>query len=270
MRTLVAIPVFNERTYVTRVLERVRRYAPDDLLVIDDGSTDDTPLLVARQPVEVIRHAENRGYGQCMIDAIRWAQCYQLDWLITMDCDEQHEPESLPDFYAAMRQGDADIISGSRYLRCDETDDCPPSDRRKINDRITRLANEVLGLKLTDGFCGFKAYRVEAIIKLKLNERGYAFPLQFWVQAAAHDLRVREVPIRLIYNDPNRSFGAKLDDAEHRLAHYLDVFDGELRKFPQRYGSVCVKCVVQGVSYGTEVGQSRHGVTASTVAPRRR
>lgn len=234
-RTLVAIPVYNEAKYVTSVLTRVREFA-NDILVIDDGSTDDTPMLLARQPVDVIRHAENRGYGRSLRDAFRWAGCYRYDWVITMDCDEQHEPASLPDFYEAIARDEADIISGSRYLGCERCGDPPPQDRRAINQRITALINERLGLSITDSFCGFKAYRVSAISKLRLDEAGYAFPLQFWVQAVAHDLRISEVPIRLIYNDPNRSFGGPLDDADHRLRHYLDVFEAELAKFPQRFG----------------------------------
>jgi glycosyltransferase involved in cell wall biosynthesis len=233
-RTLVAIPVYNEEKYVTRVLTRVRQFA-DDILVIDDGSTDATPMLLAQQPVDVIRHAYNRGYGRSLRDAFRWANCYKYDWVVTMDCDEQHEPASLPDFYEAIARDDADIVSGSRYLGCERCGDPPPQDRRAINAQITTLVNDRLGMSITDAFCGFKAYRVSAIRKLDLTETGYAFPLQFWVQCAAHDLRISEVPIRLIYNDPNRSFGGPLDNAEHRLRHYLDVFERELAKFPERF-----------------------------------
>ncbi len=236
MKVLVAIPVFNEQKHVTRVLSEVRRFA-DDVLVIDDGSTDDTPLLLAKLPVEVIRHSRNRGYGRSMRDAFRWASCYQYDWLITMDCDEQHEPESLPDFVAAARKDDADIISGTRYASQDQLPaaDLPPADRRRINAEITAMINNRLGLNLTDSFCGFKAYRVSSLGKLKLDEPGYAFPLQFWVQAAANDLRIVEQPISLIYNDPNRSFGGILDNPELRLRHYQHVFEKEIARFPERF-----------------------------------
>ncbi len=236
MKTLLAIPVFNEEKYVDHVLDEVRHYV-DEILVVDDGSTDQTPLLLARQPVEVIRHARNRGYGQSMIDAFRWAmcQCYAYDWLITMDCDEQHEPAALTDFFAAIERDDADVISGSRYLSEDLAADRPPQDRRTINAEITGLINDRLGLRITDAFCGFKAYRVCSLRKLTLNERGYAMPMQFWVQAVANDLRIREIPVRLIYNDPNRSFGGPLDDAEHRRRHYLQVFEDEIARFPDRF-----------------------------------
>lgn len=236
MKMLLAIPVFNEEKYVTHVLDEVRRYV-DEVLVIDDGSTDETPLLLAQRPVEVVRHAQNRGYGQSMIDAFRWAscQCNAYDWLITMDCDEQHEPAALPDFFKAIQADDADVISGSRYLCDDLAVDLPPQDRRAINKLMTGEINQRLGLKLTDSFCGFKAYRVCSLRKLTLNERGYAFPMQFWVQAAVQELRIREIPVRLIYNDPNRSFGGPLNDPVQRRAHYRQVFEDEVAKFPERF-----------------------------------
>jgi len=230
-KNLVAIPVYNEQKYVARVIEKITEYA-DQVLVIDDGSTDYTPMLLAMQPVDVVRNRENRGYGTALRIAFRWAQMYGYDWVITMDCDEQHEPESLPEFFKAIQDNDADVISGSRYICAEQCGDPPPLDRRKINQSITHWVNAGLGFSITDAFCGFKAYRVSALDKMDLTEDGYAIPLQQWVQFAAHDLRVREVPIRLIYNDPGRSFGGPLDDASHRLAHYREVFERELSLHP--------------------------------------
>lgn len=98
MRLLVAIPVFNERKYVDQVLNKVRRFA-SDILVVDDGSTDGTAeLLAARADIQLRRHATNSGYGSSLIDAFNFADSHGYDWVITMDCDEQHEPEMIPAF----------------------------------------------------------------------------------------------------------------------------------------------------------------------------
>ncbi len=241
-RVLVGVPVYNEQAHIAKVLAELRRYA-DDVLVIDDGSTDETPLLLARQPVEVIRHAENRGYGRSMQDMLRWARFDGFDWLITMDCDEQHEPASIPDFIEAIVRDTADIISGSRYLRSGNdgtiNDDSPPADRRLINATITEELNRCLGLALTDAFCGFKAYRVEACERLSLDVDGYEFPMQFWVQAAAQGLRIEELPVRLIYNDPTRSFGGPLDDARTRLDHYRRTMHNELERCATQLCAAC-------------------------------
>jgi dolichol-phosphate mannosyltransferase len=229
VRLLVAIPVFNELQYVQHVLEKVRRFHRE-ILVIDDGSTDGTAeMLAGRSDIRLVRHAVNRGYGQSVIDAFTYADAHGYDWVITMDCDEQHEPESIPDFVRTIEQDRWDIISGSRYLRSRQDDDLPPGDRRTINATITSLVNNALNLNITDAFCGFKAHRVSAMMPLKLDEPGYAFPLQLWPRAALAGLRITEVPVRLIYKDPNRHFGGLLDDAAVRLAHYLDVFNRELK-----------------------------------------
>ncbi len=228
MRFLVAIPVYNERRYVPGVLAAVRQYA-DNILVIDDGSTDGTAELLRHEPdLHVLTHPENRGYGQSLIDAFAFADARGFDWVITLDCDEQHEPAQIPQFVQCAACGGADIISGSRYLANQPDDEAPPPERRQINEAITRLIAQTLGLRLTDSFCGFKAYRVAALRRLRLDEPGYAFPLQFWVQCARVGLRIRELPVRRIYRDRSRTFGGTLDDPAARLQHYLTVFVREL------------------------------------------
>src|ERR1700740_2856950 len=99
-----------------------------------------------------------------------------------MDCDGQPEPERIPVLLEAIH--DADIVSGSRYLRDFRQQTLPtPADRREINQIITAELNEELGLNLTDAFCGFKAYRREALEQLHVSETGWGMPLQLWVQA---------------------------------------------------------------------------------------
>ncbi len=230
MTFLIAIPVFNEETYLHGVLNEVARFG-HDILVIDDGSTDATArILRERRDIAVITHPENRGYGQSMIDAFDYAARRGYDWLITIDCDDQHEPAFIPRFIERAMVGDVDIVSGSRYQRDFSGNTEAPGDRRRINKRITCLLNQTLGYDLTDAFCGFKAYRVAPLSRLRLTVPGYAFPLQFWVQAHHHGLRICELPVTLIYNDPNRYFGGILDDPEARLQHYLDVFHTELKQ----------------------------------------
>ena len=228
MRLLIAIPVHNELKYVNQVLDKVLRFH-GEALAVDDGSTDGTgKLLKKRKDIQLIRHAVNRGYGQSLIDAFKYADARGYDWVITMDCDEQHEPEKIPDFIRQIETDQWDIISGSRYLEPRADDDLPPGDRRMVNGTVTATLNDLFGWKLTDAFCGFKAHRLSAMRKLCLDEPGYAFPMQLWPQAWRAGLRITELPVRLIYNDPNRTFGGILDETAIRLKHYLDVLAREL------------------------------------------
>ncbi len=237
MRTLIAIPVYNEQKYVRRVLDRVLRHA-ENVLVVDDGSTDETPRLLSEFPIDQIRHRGNRGYGRSLVDAFRWSIVEGYDWLITMDCDEQHEPAAIPGFIDAAAADDCDIISGSRYFSENVEASSAPGDRRKINQTITAELNcrlsSAIGCTLTDAFCGFKAYRVQSLREMALTETGYAFPMQFWVQAAAARMRVKELPVKLIYNDPNRSFGGNLDNPDTRLNHYREVLHSEILRQRER------------------------------------
>lgn len=225
-RALTALPVYNEAAHVTAVLDEVRRYSPE-ILVVDDGSTDGTSeLLAGIDGIHAVRHPKNRGYGAALQTAFDFARQGGYEILVTIDCDGQHAPQRIPRFVAAA--ADADIVSGSRYLKQYKGDTPAPEDRRRINRRVTEELNRGLGLNLTDAFCGFKAYRVEALSRLKLTEPGYAMPLELWVQAAWLGLRVLELPVPLIYLDEKRSFGGALDDADRRLRYYCDVIERSL------------------------------------------
>jgi len=223
MKVLTAIPVYNEERYVETVLHEVRRYA-GDLLVVNDGSTDGTGAILGRLTasgfpgLSIVTHPRNRGYGAALVSAFDEAVRRQADVLITMDCDGQHEPARIPVLLEAVH--DADIVSGSRYLRDFRQDTLPPSDRHSINRQITAELNQRFGLRLTDAFCGFKAYRVEVLPRLRITEAGWGMPLQLWVQAARLCLRIKEVAVPRVYLDPNRAFGGVLNDAEERLAYY--------------------------------------------------
>ncbi|GAB4385485.1 MAG: glycosyltransferase family 2 protein [Phycisphaerales bacterium] len=251
MRSLVVIPVFNEVGTVERVLRRVRAFA-HDVVVIDDASTDGTSEVLARlAPVLQIRtiiRERNAGYGRAMQDAFRLGAEGGYDWVITMDCDEQHEPDWIPRFLCEARNGRFDVISGSRYLCVDDAKGSPPEDRKSINLRITTEINDRLGLSLTDAFCGFKAYRVPAVAELELTEDGYAFPMQFWVEAVAAGLRIGEIPVRLIYTSADRSFGGGLDDPNVRYAHYRRVLHCAIRRRASQLpesaldGLMCTPC----------------------------
>ncbi len=221
MRYLTAIPVYNEAKHLHGVLNATRRYSPE-ILVINDGSTDETTQLLAHETdLHRIDHPQNRGYGAAIISAFEYTLTHDYDVLVTMDCDGQHEPGRIPVLLEAIH--DCAIVSGSRYLRDFRQDTPPPTDRRFINATITREINARYGFDLTDAFCGFKAYRRDALAKLRVTEQGWGMPLQLWVQAARQGLRVKEIGVPRLYLDPNRAFGGVLNDPEQRLAYYRSI-----------------------------------------------
>jgi len=223
---LAALPVYNEVNFVDQILDEVIKFTPD-VLVVDDGSSDGTSdVLSRRDDIVSIRHPQNRGYGAALQTAFEYAVEEGFDGVVTLDCDGQHQPQRIPRFIEAAAH--ADIVSGSRYLKQFDGDDAPPPERLFINRRISQDLNRRLGLNLTDAFCGFKAYRTEALRRLRITDDGYAMPLQLWVEAAAAGLRIIEIPVPLIYLDLERSFGGSLDHAETRLRYYNRVIDQAL------------------------------------------
>ncbi|HWB00908.1 MAG TPA: glycosyltransferase family 2 protein [Pirellulales bacterium] len=225
-RFLTALPVYNEVKHVAAVLAEVRRFSPE-ILVVDDGSSDGSgPLLDTIDGIHLVHHPQNRGYGAALLTAFDYAVQHRYDVLVTIDCDGQHQPCRIPQFVEACQ--DVDIVSGSRYLQQFAGDSRPPEARRKINEQITAEINQRLGLHLTDAFCGFKAYRVEVLPKLKTIDTGYAMPLELWVRASHAGLRIVELPVPLIYLPEERSFGGSLDDAQTRLNYYRVVIDRSL------------------------------------------
>ncbi len=220
-KALIAIPVYNEANHAREVLAAVQKYGYD-ILVIDDGSTDNTPEILGSIPnLRIVRHDKNRGYGAALVSAFRYFLDHDYDALVTMDCDGQHEPKRIPLLLEAIDQ--ADIVSGSRYLRDFNQNNLAPEDRRYVNAVITQELNESLGLNLTDSFCGFKVYRRSIVEKLHITETGWGMPLQLWVQAARLGAKILEVGVPRLYLDPNRAFGGVLNDTQSRLEYYRKV-----------------------------------------------
>lgn len=226
-RSAVVLPVYNEADTVSAVLDAVRDVFCGQVVVVDDGSTDGTSsLLAGRSDISVVTHDTNLGYGRSLIDGFDMALAMGADAVVTMDCDGQHEPAHIPEFLAALDE--CAIASGSRYLPESRVVGTAPPERQDVNRRITEVINSATGWSITDAFCGFKAYRAEALSRLHLAEPGYAMPLELWARAYQAGLCVVERPVERIYFDGDRSFGEDLDDPDRRLRYYLRVWEQAL------------------------------------------
>lgn len=233
---LVVIPLFNELETIVGVLQELALHYAGKVLIVDDGSSDGSVAAVRRaaehgdlrELPEIVSHPQNRGYGASLISGFSYAARHGHDTIVSMDCDRQHQPCMVPRFIE--KSSEADVISGSRYLPESKVCGAAPKDRPRINQHITKRVNEITSYGITDAFCGFKAFRTDAVSKLKLDEVGYAFPVQFWIQAWCTGLSVIEIPVDRIYFNVGRSFGGNLDNPEARLAYYETVLARELNE----------------------------------------
>jgi dolichol-phosphate mannosyltransferase len=229
MNTLIALPAFNEKKDIGFIISQIKKYDLD-ILVIDDGSTDGTQEQLSKiDNINTIVHEDNLGYGYTINDAFEYGISNNYDNIITMDCDGQHTPDEVQVFLTQI--SDYDIVSGSRYLIEDNKHDPKiPPDRYAINMEMTQMLNKMTGLNLTDSFCGFKAYKIDALKRMKLTEKGYGMPLQLWMQAWKLGLRIKEIPVKLIYNDTSRRFNGELDKPAIRLSYYKEIIRNEMNK----------------------------------------
>jgi dolichol-phosphate mannosyltransferase len=233
----VVLPVYNEASTLAEVLEKVLKYPGARVVVVDDGSKDGTERVLSKFFLEaVIKHPQNLGYGQALIDGFQCVMERGFPFCITMDADAQHEPDFIPCFLQKVEH--FDIVSGSRYLNPLLSSEAPPRDRLEINRIITEKIKALTGYPLTDSFCGFKCYRTEGLRKLRLSETNYGFPIQVWLQAAKAGLTVNECAIPLIYRDHSRNFNNQFADRDQRMKYYLEVLKRESVGLPLAGGTV--------------------------------
>lgn len=192
---LGAMPAFNEEKSIAKVLLGVRQHV-DEVLVVDDGSTDATEEIANALGARVIKHPSNRGYGGALQTIFITAQELGADALVIIDADGQHNPEDIPKLLGELQKG-ADIVIGSRFL---EGMEASVPGYRKIGMKVLDIATYCASAtSVTDSQSGFRAYGQRAINALKIHGSGMSAGSEILVQIKDHDLHVAEVPIRVDY-----------------------------------------------------------------------
>lgn len=219
-KVVVVIAALNEERFVGSVVLKAREYA-DVVIVVNDGSSDDTSIIARSAGAVVVDHEINKGKGVALNTGFKKAKEFEPAVVITLDGDWQHMPEELPVVMAPVLSGDADIVIGSRYL--EKTSDVPLQ-RVLGHQGFNLLINTVSGTSLTDSQSGFRAFSRRAIDVFNFASKG--FSVESEMQFLAKDLRLRvlEVPITIRYVDkPKRPV----------LAHGMRVLSGILKLIGQ-------------------------------------
>ena len=198
----VVIAAFNEAKVIREVVGEVAA-AGWSVVVVDDGSKDDTAASAKISGVSVLRHATNLGQGAALQTGIDYALRRGARTIVTFDADGQHSCEDIPALVAALAT--ADIALGSRFLGKDVQG--ASRGRLAMLRAATRVSNKLSGMKLTDAHCGLRAFRATATPKLRITQDRMAHASELLAKIRTSGLRVTEVPVTVRYTEHSRRKG---------------------------------------------------------------
>ena len=197
MEITIGIPAFNEEKNISEIIRKLQKIT-DKIIVCDDGSSDSTGKIAREMGVIVIKHERNLGYGAAIRSIFLKAREQKSEFLITMDSDGQHRIEDIQIILEPIKNGQADLVIGSRFL--DHNGKNVPA-YRKIGIKIlTKLANTSLEQNITDSQSGFRGYGKDVIENVTPSESGMGVSNEILIKASKHGLKIVEVPIIILYD----------------------------------------------------------------------
>ena len=206
-KIIAAIPAYNEEKYVGTVVLKTRQYV-SEVIVVDDGSTDQTADVARLAGASVIQHQQNKGKGASIRMLLAEARKKNPDILVLLDADSQHNPDEIPSLIKPISEG-FDLVIGSREW---QKDNIPYY--RRIGQRVLSYFSRTLsGKGGIDSECGFRALSPKAIAELKLEQNGFAIETEMIAAATDKGLKITEVPISAIYTKD----GSTLNPVRHGL-----------------------------------------------------
>jgi glycosyltransferase involved in cell wall biosynthesis len=185
------IPAWNEADRIGPIIEQASQYLP--VVVVDDGSTDDTFSVAKRLGAEVVVHERNQGKGVALMTGFNFVFDGGYEAAITLDADGQHDPQEIPEFDRAFKEGLGDLIIGRRDFTK------MPFIRAFSNSFGSWLLTRVLGTPILDNQSGYRLYTEKLFDALDPTAEGFEFEVEVIFQAVVKGLRIGWIPIRTIY-----------------------------------------------------------------------
>ena len=203
----IVIPAYNEGPVIAEVVSKVIKSGFPNVLVVNDGSKDDTAQQASGAGAKVLSHPINRGAGAAAQTGLTYARRKGWRSIIQIDADGQHHPEDIHRLVQMHAQTDADIILGSRFL--DPSPGIPPT--RILYNRISNvLTNTFCRRNYSDTQTGFRMINHRAIRNLRLRLDGFGYCSEMIVQAEEKGLKIAEAPIQVTYTDYSLNKGQDL------------------------------------------------------------
>lgn len=204
-KILALVPAWNEAQRVGPVLSELADHFP--VLVVDDGSTDETASVARQLGCEVIAHGDNRGKGVALKTGFEWALENDYDAVLTIDADGQHDPSEATSFVNAFERGEGDLIIGRRDFSQ------MPFIRRLGNSIGSWLLSRVLHAKIYDNQSGYRLHTRRLLENLDFKRPGFEFEVDVVAQAVVKQLPIAWVDIRTIYSVDKKSYFHPVKDS---------------------------------------------------------
>jgi glycosyltransferase involved in cell wall biosynthesis len=218
---IAVIPAYRCAQSIGPVVEGVRRHL-DRVIVVDDGSDDDTAVKAERAGAKVVRSAVNEGKGAALRRGIAAALEDSPPAVLLLDADGQHDPADVPALIGPWERGEADLVIGSRWGGKDSS----PGARYWTNYIGSRVLSWMTGVELFDSQSGYRLLDGELVRRLQLRSRRYAIESEIVIKAARLGARLAHVPVRTIYGENPSHFRPVLDTFRISCAAiYFKVFD---------------------------------------------
>ena len=203
MRIIAGLPMYNEEETIGAIVTKVLDYV-DEVVCVDDGSSDSSARIAESCGAIVHRHRVNRGYGGALKSLFAKAREMNADALIILDSDGQHEPSDIPKLLKPILDGEAEFVIGSRFVDGGGSEDMPAYRRLGIKV-ITAASNLSSDLEIQDTQSGFRAFSKLAIERLRFDSEGMELSLEMLEDAHEKDLTIQEIPTVIRYDVPKGS-----------------------------------------------------------------
>jgi glycosyltransferase involved in cell wall biosynthesis len=207
-RTCCIVPIYNEGTVIEDCLADLRTIFPN-ILIIDDGSTDDSASKAKKSGAQVIRHTLNVGQGLAISTGLKWVQRQnKFKNIVTLDGDGQHMAHDALRLVEELENSGLDIVFGSRFLGYENAN--TPAMKRIILKIVAKITNILTGTKLSDAHNGLRALTVEASKAINLTQTGMAHASQIISLTRQTNLKYHEISVNVLYTPYSRKKGQSI------------------------------------------------------------
>ena len=244
-KRIALIPAYNEARFIGSVVLQTLSYV-DEVVVIDDGSTDETAEVASAAGACVLSMVQNMGKAKALSQGIEYVQELRPTAVVMIDGDGQHNPSQIPSLLAPIEANKADMVIGSRFVGIESY---IPKWRIVGQHALTIATNVASGTQTTDSQSGFRAFASHVLPQLDFRAKGFSVESEMQFMAREHQWRVAEVPISVVYEEPPK---------RNPIAHGLQVLNGVLRLVGQSrpllfFGLPGLTCLLSGLGMGAWV-----------------